>query len=145
MPEEFDFEEFDRQAAPRTTQPRVGIQKRGNFSLNQAAYENLGSPSHVKLLFDKGRQVIGIKAADPSEPNAYSVRKQPRAANYVFTGIAFAHRYGIPVEQARRYWAQMHGDVLTVDLKQEPDNTSWPPKERDEFGRFPQAEYGTEE
>ncbi len=137
MPDErLDFQWFDRGAAPRTTRSRVGIQKRGNFSLNRAAYENLGEPSHVKLGFDEARRLIGIKAADPDEPNAYGVRKQPRAANYIFSGIAFANHYGIPTDQARRYWAEMRGDVLTIDLNQEPDDSPWPPKKRDQYGRI---------
>jgi hypothetical protein len=134
--EELSFQWFERGAAPRTTRPRVGIQTRGNFSLNRAAYEGLGEPTHVKLGFDEARQVIGIKAAGPDEPNAYPVRRQPRAANYIFSGQAFTSHYGIPTEQARRYWGNIVGDVLVVDLTQEPDETPWPPKERDEYGRI---------
>jgi len=104
--------------------------------MNRAAYEGLGEPTHVKLGFDEARKVIGIKAADPDEPNAYPVRRQPRAANYIFSGQGFTSHYGIPTEQARRYWGTIVGDVLTVDLTQEPDETPWPPKERDEYGRI---------
>lgn len=133
---EIDFQWFDRGASPRTNRPRVGIQKRGSFSLNRAAYENLGEPSYVKLGFDEARRLIGIKAAEPGEANAYPVRKQPRAANYVFSGIAFANHYGIPTDQARRYWGDMHEDVLAIDLSQDPDDKPWPPKERDQYGRI---------
>lgn len=136
----FDFEEFDRASPRPTTQPVVGIQKRGGMSLNQAGFLALGKPKALKFLYDKERRVIGLKAADTNEPNAYPVRKQPNSFNYVFSGQAFLNRYGIPTGQARRYRAEMYGDVLTVDLTQDPISTSWPPKERDELGRIPPSE-----
>jgi hypothetical protein len=108
--------------------------------LNRAAHESLGSPTHVKLLFDPGRSVVGIKAAAPEDPNAYPLQKQKRAHNYLLSGRAFANRYGIPLGHAQRYRAEMRGDVLTVDLKQDAIDASWPPKKRDEFGRIPPAE-----
>ena len=135
----FSFEEFDRRAAP-PAHPSVTIQKRGTFGLNRAAHESLGSPTHVKLLFDPERRVIGIIAASAEDPNAYRLQKQQRARNYLLSGRAFANRYGIPLGQARRYRGEMHGDVLTVDLQQDAIDASWPPKERDEFGRIPPAE-----
>lgn len=138
---EFDFEWFGQKGQPsKTARPRMGIQKKGTYSLNEAAYEGLGSPSHVKLGFDKAKQVIGIKTADPDEPGSYPVRKQPRSTNYVFSGIAFSNRHGIPIGESRRYWAEARGPgMLTVDLEQEPDSSSWPPRDRDEFGRIPAA------
>lgn len=140
MAEEFDFEWFGKKGAPtRTTRPRLGIQKRGQYSLNEAAVAILGHPTHIKLAYDKSRNVIGIRAASPDEPGAYPMRKQPNSVNYIFSGTAFSNHYGIPIGWSRRYWAEARGDVLTADLNQEPDDTHWPPKERDEFGRISTA------
>lgn len=140
MTESFDFEWFHKGTTKKTIRPRVGIQKRGTFSLNTAAYESLGSPGYIKLAFDSARRVIGIKAADPDESGAYGVRKQPNSSSYLFTGAAFANHHGIPLGESRRYWGEVHGDLLVVDLNQEPDSSSWPPKQRDEFGRIPTAD-----
>jgi len=135
----FEVEEFTGKKTRSPSAPLVSIQKRGVFSLNRAAYEILGEPTHVKLLFDRNKQVIGIRAADPEELGAYTVRKQKRAANYLFTGIAFANTYGIDIGYARRYRGEPHDDMLIVDLNQEPMDASWPPKERDEYGRIAPA------
>lgn len=141
MTENFDFEWFDKGSIPKTDRPRVGIQKRGTFSLNRAAHEALAAPSHVKLAFDKARQVIGIAAADPDEAGAQAIRKQPNSSSYLFTGTAFANYYKIPLGNSRRYWGETQREgLLTVDLTQEPDSSTWPPKRRDEFGRIPTAD-----
>jgi hypothetical protein len=66
------------------------------------------------------------------------VRKQPKSESYLFTGAAFANYYEIPLGQSRRYWGETQDEgLLTVDLKQEPDTSSWPPKRRDDLGRIP--------
>ena len=140
MTDNFDFEWFDKGSIPKTERPRVGIQKRGIFSLNKGAYEALGNPSHIKLAFDKGRQVVGIAAADSDESGAQTVRKQPNSSSYLVTGTAFANYYGIPLGRSRRYWGAINGNLLTVDLNQEPDTTSWPPRKRDVFGRISTAD-----
>ena len=140
MTENFNFEWFDRNSPRPSGRPRLGIQKRGTFSLNSAGYEGLGSPTHIKLAFDSAKQVIGIKAGEPDSPGSFPIRKQPNSSSYLFAGTAFANRYGILLGQPRRYWGDMHGDLLTVDLNQEPDSSTWPPKRRDEFGRISTAD-----
>ena len=141
--EEFDFEWFGKKGASTpTSRPRVGIQKKGTYSINAAAARVLEFPSHVKLGFDKARRVIGIKAADPNEPGAYPVRKQPNSTNFLFSGIAFSNRNGIPIGESRRYWAEDRGGTLVVDLNQEPDSSSWPLGDRGEAGRATRAKTG---
>jgi hypothetical protein len=136
---EFEWEEFDRRSAPKVSTPIITLQKRGNFGINRAAFEAMGRPEAVKLLYDRKQQVIGIRPADdPEARNAYQVRKQPNSDSFLFSGIAFAHRYGIPLGETRRFRSQMRGDVMIVDLKQEP-LASWNPdksRHRDELGQY---------
>lgn len=138
----FNFEEFDRKSSPVVTTPLITLQKRGNFGVNRAAYEAMGQPEAVKLLYDKDQQVIGIQPTeDPAARNAYTVRKQPNSDSWLFAGVAFAHKYEIPLGETRRWRAKMHGDILTVDLKQEPV-ASWRPEvaDRNEYGQYVPAE-----
>ena len=134
----YDFEEFDKTARPAEGALTITWQKRGQVGLSQAAYKALDEPEAVKLYFDRGQRVMGIKASDLQTPNAVRVKQQPRSSSHMFTGAAFATRYNIPLgDQARRYQAEMHGDILTVDLKQQPmDASRGAPKKRDEFGRI---------
>ncbi len=67
------FEEFDRKGVPVGTAPMVTIQKRGSFSLNRAAYDALGKPEQLVLLFNPERQVIALRPVGKENPRAYPV------------------------------------------------------------------------
>lgn len=119
----FEFEVFDKKAAPSTKEPWVTIQKKGLLSLNRSAAEALGTPEAVELLFDRNAQVMGFRPASPDSPRAFIMRKQGknpgRNANYLIGGTAFCKYYDIDTSIARRYKPEMNGNVLTVDLKQD--------------------------
>jgi hypothetical protein len=113
------FEVFTRRARPAVAQAMVTVQKGGSLGLNQAALELLGAPDAVLLLFDPQERVIGLRPVARTEPNSYPVQKQPSGKGAVVAGRAFTQFYGIPADQARRYVAQLYGDVLGVDLNQQ--------------------------
>src|ERR687891_800357 len=68
------FETFKRNRMPSTQEPAVTIQKRGALSFNTAAYEALGSPKHVVLLYDRENKLVAIRKASTATPHAYVVR-----------------------------------------------------------------------
>ena len=115
------FETFTRRATPLAAEPRVAIQKRGTISLNRSAFEALGSPAAVELLFDKGEQVVGIRPVPPDVRHSYPLRKQPSSFSYLIAGQAFCNYYGIPTGETRRYAATTIDDVLAIDLKQDAE------------------------
>jgi hypothetical protein len=113
------FETFKRNRMPSTGEPAVTIQKRGALSLNTAAYEALGSPKHVALLYDRDEQLMGMRKVNATTPHAYVVRGVGNnQATHVVSGKAFLSYYGIPRDVARRWTAQVEEDVLVIDLKQ---------------------------
>ena len=125
------FEVFDKRSVPTTDQPWMTIQKGGTLSLNRAAFEALGSPEAVQLLFDREEQIIGFKVADPESPIAYPVRqtspkKQSKNSNWVVAGTAFTKHYGIDASSARRFRSKMENEILMVDLKQEHADATGP-------------------
>ncbi len=125
------FLEFDRSAAPTPSVPFITLQRKGLMSLNRAAFQALGSPTAVTLLYHPERRVIGLRPADPSSPRAYPVRIQGSGSTYIVAGAAFTQFHGIPTNVARRYSAKLVGDVLTLDLTQDaPDVTGPRAKER---------------
>ena len=114
------FERFDKRSVASTTSPFVTLQKRGPFGLNRSAYEVLGRPEAVELLYDRDEHIIGLKPVSPTEPYAFPVRPQgsrERISNFLVAGQSFTKHYGIDTSVARRYAAEMQGDILTVDLK----------------------------
>ena len=114
-----NFEVFDRRTRPVSNQATVTIQKRGNFSLNRAAFVALEEPEAVELLYDRVEKLIGMRKAEVTNPIAYPVRKQQNAASYLVAGNLFAQFYGIPVGVTRRWDVKMMGNVLAIDLKEE--------------------------
>jgi hypothetical protein len=89
------WKEFDRGDAAKTLAARVTITRQGYISLNQAAYDLLGRPPAVVLLYDAGGTAIGLRAA--SEDTAYSFRVQSwgTGTNYFINAAAFVRYYGI--------------------------------------------------
>ena len=104
---------------PSTEEPTLTIQKRGSLSLNSAAFEALGSPKHVELLFDQDERLIGIRKTTAAMPHAYPIRGVGKnGATHVVSGKAFLAYYDIPRDVARRWIAKKQDDLLVVDLKQ---------------------------
>jgi len=121
------FETFKRQRMPVLTDPAITIQKRGNLSLNSAAYEALGSPEAVELLYDRERRLIALRKAAPGTEYAYVVRPlngNRRTTSWLVAGMAFAMYYGIPVEIARRWICRLEDDMLILDLNEPSQEVS---------------------
>ncbi|MBX6765165.1 MAG: hypothetical protein K6T51_10995 [Rubrobacteraceae bacterium] len=113
----------------------VTIQRSGNFSLNKAAYDLLGSPEAVELLFDRERQLVGFRKTDPDNPRAFGLRAQGKnAVSFMIAGRAFTRHYGIDTTAARRYPVQMQDDILVLDLKGEFADVSAPRGKKDDAG-----------
>ncbi len=131
-----NFEVFTRRSSrPSATEAMMTIQKRGTFSLNRAAFEGMGEPEAVELLYDGGERLIGLRPVAASVKHAYPVRKQPNAASYLLAGNAFCAHHGIPVGESRRYNATIVEGMMVVDLKQEPQQITSTRKPRTQSQR----------
>ena len=119
------WETFDRRIARAIEgQPVVSIQKRGTFGFNRAAWEALGKPDAVSLMYNRQAHAIGFRAAPEDDPRSYPVRMQARGSSYQTAGKAFLQAYGLHVpEHSRRYKADMRKGILVVDLGQ--DNSAF--------------------
>lgn len=114
------FEVFDRRSRPVSNQPTITIQKRGNFSLNRAAFEALDGPEAVELLFDRTERLIAMRPSETTNRLAYPVRKQQNAASYLIAGNAFNQYYGIETGITKRWDAELLDGMLVIDLKVKP-------------------------
>lgn len=111
------FEVFKKRSKPLNGQSYVTVQRRGTMSMNTAAYNALGSPAAIELLYDAAERIIGMRPAEQSSEYAYPMRGV--RGSYVLSGIAFANYYGIDTSVSRRYPAYVEDGVLCVDLKGE--------------------------
>jgi len=115
-----NFEKFTKKLIPLGKAPTVTMQKRGNLSLSNSAYTALGSPKAVHLMYDREERIVGLKPADPDDPDAYPPRSSAGSrgtGSMIVTAGAFAHHYGIDVSIPRRYDATVEDGILTFDLK----------------------------
>lgn len=110
------FETFTRQRRTER-QPFVTIQKKGVISLNRAAFEALGSPEFVELLFDPDARLVALRRADSWVEHAYQVRAPVKNhATWLISGAAFVNYYEIENTQSVRRAARLDGDLLIIDL-----------------------------
>ncbi|MDP9115721.1 MAG: hypothetical protein M3O28_00330 [Actinomycetota bacterium] len=111
-----NFETFRRALLPLKSEPFVTIQKRGTMSLNLSAFVALDSPVSVELLYDRGKEIVGIRVADPRADNAYHVRTTSPSGPFVVSAMAFTKFYDLDIAVTRRWPAYLDNGVLCVDL-----------------------------
>jgi hypothetical protein len=112
------FEVYDKRRASVSKHPYVTMQRRGPFSFNRAAYELMGSPEAIELLYDRDEERIGFRPASPDRPQAFPVRAQGKnSVTHIVAGQSFANHYGLDVSVARRYPVRMEDEILVLDLR----------------------------
>jgi hypothetical protein len=118
-----DWEVFKGRATRPGDEPIISISTHGAMSLSRSAWDALGKPEAVELLYKRGERLVGLRAAeDPTARHAYPLRPVDRASTHVLSFVAFAQRYGIAISPtvSRRYVAEMRGNILTIDLNATP-------------------------
>jgi hypothetical protein len=96
----------------------VTQQRRGLLTISPAAYEGLGSPVAVELLFNPVRHAMGLRKVDPKAAHAYPLRRQAKAASSYVSAVAFFRRHGIKLDipAAIRRPASLEDGVLVIEL-----------------------------
>jgi hypothetical protein len=95
-----DWEEF--QGSPTRAERnkvRVTLNKKGIILMNKVAFEVLGEPKAMKLLFSKATQVIGLTAGDPANKNSFPVNRKDQWFNRTVAASPFCRHYGIRVDR----------------------------------------------
>jgi hypothetical protein len=113
------FKVFEKGSAPVATVPSVTIQKRGLISLNRAAFNLIGAPGAMELLWDDERRVIGLRAAPIDKPNAYPARPQTSKTGrgpVMIAGSLFTRFIGLDTSDAHRWVPTLEGEILCIDL-----------------------------
>lgn len=115
------FEIFAKGSAPASTVPAVTIQKRGLFSINDAAYKLLREPAAVTFMWDKETKRIALAPTDPNDLNAYPARRQsPNKSSgpVLIAGTMFTRFIGLDTSTARRWTPRLEDGLLIIDLKE---------------------------
>lgn len=111
-----EWEIFTGRSKPVIKHPVVSVQTRGNISFNRLAYESLGEPAAIELLFNSRSNAFALRSADPEQHTSYPVRKQPNSISYLISAQAFCKMYEIGIDRTRRYTAEFVDGMLVVSL-----------------------------
>lgn len=77
------WEVFTGKASGRAVESEVRVTLgRNTFYLNGKAFEALGSPGAVEMMFEGDERVIGLRPVDPGRRNAFRVRQHGNTGNY---------------------------------------------------------------
>lgn len=113
-----NFESFHRRMLALKDEPHLTIHRRGTISINRSGYEALGAPDAVELLFDRGKQIVGLRAIAEDAENAYQLRRPASSTRgpWVVSAMAFTRFYDIDTSESVRRTAYLDDDVLCTDL-----------------------------
>jgi len=119
-----NFEVFTKRGSSTPTEPTVTLHKSGSMAMSKPAFDALGCPAWIELLFDRDERVMGIRPAEPGTAHAYPIRHtEGNPGQWLMSGLAFIKYYGLHDGTTRRYRATMDDGILCVDLKVEPEKT----------------------
>lgn len=97
---------------------RVTLQRDGALLLNELAFEQIGRPEAVELMFEAGRRRIGLKAIDASEDHAFPVTKLKRMSQWVVRASPFFVHHKIKSDRTMLFGkVEMTADgVMALDM-----------------------------
>jgi len=96
----------------------VSLCPEGNIVFNRFAFEALGEPAHVVLLFDEKTSAIGLRAASLEARNGFKVRTTSRGSTKVVHCSRFLRETGVKIERTVSFpTACVEDGVLVLELK----------------------------
>lgn len=135
-----NWETFTLQGSRGVTEMRVSLNARGVFTLNQLAFDELGNPEAVELLFDRAEKLVGLKAVDKNLKHAIKVRKQGKNKSYLIGAKAFCKYYKIDVSKTVRFEdITMENGVMVLDTEKTVDVSAKQTKQNDRNSLFTNA------
>jgi hypothetical protein len=120
------LELYKPQGPRRTKEATVTIQKDKTFSLNlnRSAWEAIGEPQHVHLLFDPDERLVVIRPAEETSLAAMNVKKYVDRY-FRISASGFINHYAIPYDPSRRYHVETtvtdDGLQISFNLTEQPD------------------------
>lgn len=82
---------------PSHERHHVTLNDKGVMLLNRTAWESLGRPEAVVLLFDQTNDMIGIKPSSADRPNAFPVKGQQYSR--IIYASPFCVHFGFEIER----------------------------------------------
>lgn len=97
---------------------RVTMSPKGELYINEKAWDALGRPAFVELMFDRGRRMIGLAAADPRfNPEAFPVIHKSGTKGKIIRASAFCTHFLIKMARTGLFnEVDVENGVMTLAL-----------------------------
>ncbi len=135
--------EFDDPGTPRIAKLHVSMSPYGTINVSRNAFEALGRPTHVVMLWEADTSTIGIKPVPPFTLNAFQLYDSGRAGAHRFHALRFVTKHNIKLDYTIRFpTAHLEYGVLVLELNKiarspravrpVPPRTGWKVKDQPE-------------
>lgn len=110
----FDKPRRARQGGRRVGPPKVRLNTQAMIVLNASAYELLGSPDAVLLLFDKDADRIALSPCRSVEQNAFKVHKNRTRSEWAVSARGFCRHHQIDHSRTRWFEPVKENDLIIL-------------------------------
>ena len=112
------WEEFADPGAARIAELHASMSPTGTMLLSRKAYDALGQPGHVVMLWDGETDTVGIRPVPPRTLNAFRLYATNRSGAYRFHALRFLLKYDIRLDYTIRFpTAVIEDGVLLLELR----------------------------
>ncbi len=113
-----NWEEFAEPGTPKIAELHVSLSPKGNVHLSRRAFEALGSPSHVVMLWEEDTDTIGLRSVPPRTINAFRVYNSHRSGAWRIHALRFMVKHDLQLDYSVRFpTAIMENGVLLLELR----------------------------
>jgi hypothetical protein len=114
-----DWEVFGGWRSSEKGALRVTLRRDRRLILNTAAYDLLGRPAEVVLLYSATRRAIGIRPTSDDTGRIFRVRQEGKGTRYSVDAAPFIRYYGIDHSWLTVFEAvQLEDGILILPLEQ---------------------------
>lgn len=112
------FEVFRGRNRKFVNEASVTLGVSGSIGLNAYVVRHIGESRFAMLMFDRERDLIGIKFINKHDPDAYPVKVSGRSNHGSISGTAFLKSFGLFPSKTKNYPANYDDKdkMLTVDV-----------------------------
>jgi hypothetical protein len=115
------WETFRGRMRKSTREPYVTFSRNGVLNLNSAFIRKyVGDSRFVLLMYDKDRNLVGMKFIKQSDHDAYAVRVMDNDSHGQISGRAFMKEYDIYPEKTVRIEGKLdeHNKIVVMDVSE---------------------------
>lgn len=103
--------------APASGALNVTVGPGGEITIGANTYKKFGKPDAVVLMYDKANGLVGLRAAEPSVPNAYPLMPVENWGHRIVRACRFWNHIGIRHSARTRFASpRIENGVLILDL-----------------------------